>query len=142
MIPRRVSKQLKIGDVTIGGGAPIRVQSMTTAFTRDVEATVAEILRLAEAGCEIVRVAVPHKEDADALPEIRKRSPIPVIADIHFDYRLALTRLGSRCGRAALESRQHRQQREDAHGGERGQGPPGADAHWCQRRVVGIAAHT
>ena len=67
MIPRRVSKQLKIGDVTIGGGAPIRVQSMTTAFTRDVEATVAEILRLAEAGCEIVRVAVPHKEDADAL---------------------------------------------------------------------------
>ena len=93
MIPRRVSKQLKIGDVTIGGGAPIRVQSMTTAFTRDVEATVAEILRLAEAGCEIVRVAVPHKEDADALPEIRKRSPIPVIADIHFDYRLALRAL-------------------------------------------------
>ena len=93
MIPRRVSKQLKIGDVTIGGGAPIRVQSMTTAFTRDVEASVAEILGLAEAGCEIVRVAVPHKEDADALPEIRKRSPIPVIADIHFDYRLALRAL-------------------------------------------------
>ena len=93
MIPRRVSKQLKIGDVIIGGGAPIRVQSMTTAFTRDVEATVAEILRLAEAGCEIVRVAVPHKEDADALPEIRQRSPIPVIADIHFDYRLALRAL-------------------------------------------------
>jgi (E)-4-hydroxy-3-methylbut-2-enyl-diphosphate synthase len=93
VIPRRKSKQIKVGDVAIGGDAPISVQSMTTTKTEDVEATVAEIQRLEEAGCDLVRVAVPHKRDAEVLGKIRSRIRIPLIADIHFDYRLALMAL-------------------------------------------------
>ena len=75
----------------MGGGAPITVQSMTKTDTRDVVATVAQIKELAAAGCEIIRCGVPDAQAAEALREIKKQSPIPVIADIHFDYRLALT---------------------------------------------------
>jgi len=82
-----------VGAVPIGGEAAISVQSMTTTKTEDVEATVEEIARLEEAGCEIVRVAVPHDRDALALDRIRSRISIPLIADIHFDYRLALMAL-------------------------------------------------
>lgn len=89
-IQRRYSRQVRVKDVLIGGNAPISVQSMTTTDTRDVEATVAQILKLADAGCEIIRLAVPDKEAAEALKAIVPRSPIPVVADIHFDYRLAL----------------------------------------------------
>lgn len=95
MIPRRKSRQIDVGGVKIGGDAPIVVQSMTTGKTEDVERTVAEIQELEEAGCEIVRVAVPHKRDAQALGRIRSRISIPLIADIHFDYRLALMALDS-----------------------------------------------
>ena len=84
MVERRKTRQISVGWVKIGGDAPIVVQSMTSTKTRDVEATLKQIKRLAEAGCEIVRVAVPHKEDAEALEDIVKNSPIPVIADIHF----------------------------------------------------------
>ena len=83
-------RQIAVGDVTIGGGAPVVVQSMTLTKTHDVEATTAQIAALASAGCEIVRVAVPKTEDADALPKIARLSPIPVIADIHFNASLAL----------------------------------------------------
>lgn len=89
-IQRRASRQIQIGEVPIGGGAPISVQSMATSDTRDVEGTVDQIRRLADAGCEIIRLAVPDREAAEALKAIVPRSPIPVIADIHFDYRLAL----------------------------------------------------
>jgi (E)-4-hydroxy-3-methylbut-2-enyl-diphosphate synthase len=82
--------QITVGGVTIGGGAPVVVQSMTLTKTHDVEATTAQIAALASAGCEIVRVAVPKTEDADALPRIVRFSPIPVIADIHFNASLAL----------------------------------------------------
>src|SRR6187399_652821 len=82
--------QIRVGDVTIGGGAPVVVQSMTLTKTHDVEATAAQIAALASAGCEVVRVAVPKTEDADALPLIVRFSPIPVIADIHFNASLAL----------------------------------------------------
>ena len=82
-----------MGDVTIGGGAPVSVQSMTTTDTRDVEATVAQIRTLEMAGCEIVRVAVPDKAAAAALRSIKARIGIPLVADIHFDYRLALAAL-------------------------------------------------
>src|SRR6188472_3880923 len=82
--------QIKVGNVQIGGGAPVVVQSMTLTKTHDVEATTAQIASLASAGCEIVRVAVPKSEDADALPKIVRLSPIPVIADIHFNASLAL----------------------------------------------------
>ncbi|HUK95232.1 MAG TPA: flavodoxin-dependent (E)-4-hydroxy-3-methylbut-2-enyl-diphosphate synthase [Gaiellaceae bacterium] len=81
---------IRVGNVSIGGGAPVVVQSMTLTKTHDVEATTAQIAALASAGCEVVRVAVPKTEDADALPKIVRLSPIPVIADIHFNASLAL----------------------------------------------------
>jgi (E)-4-hydroxy-3-methylbut-2-enyl-diphosphate synthase len=82
--------QIKVGNIAIGGGAPVAVQSMTLTKTHDVEATTAQIAALASAGCEIVRVAVPKNEDAAALPKIIRISPLPVIADIHFNASLAL----------------------------------------------------
>ncbi|MFN0153213.1 MAG: flavodoxin-dependent (E)-4-hydroxy-3-methylbut-2-enyl-diphosphate synthase [Gaiella sp.] len=82
--------QIRVGGVPIGGGAPVVVQSMTLTKTHDVPATTAQIAALASAGCEIVRVAVPKNEDAAALPKLVKLSPIPVIADIHFNASLAL----------------------------------------------------
>jgi (E)-4-hydroxy-3-methylbut-2-enyl-diphosphate synthase len=91
--PRRKTKQIKVGHVPIGGGAPIVVQSMTKTHTHDVEATVGEVKRLQRAGCEIVRLAVPDERAAGALGEIKSRVAVPVIADIHFDYRLALAAL-------------------------------------------------
>ena len=87
---RNETKQIRIGDVWIGGGHPIAIQSMTNTKTEDVEATVAQILRLEKAGCEIIRCAVPTEEAALALREIKKRIHIPLVADIHFDYRLAI----------------------------------------------------
>ncbi len=84
MIERRKTRRITVGNVPIGGGAPVVVQSMTSTKTRDVEATLRQIRELTEAGCEIVRVAVPHREDLEALGEIVRNSPIPVIADIHF----------------------------------------------------------
>ncbi len=89
-IARRRTRQVSVGNITIGGDAPVRIQSMTNTATTDVEATCAEIERLARAGCEIIRVAVPTQADAQALPEIVKNSPLPVVADIHFSAELAL----------------------------------------------------
>src|SRR6187549_910113 len=83
-------RQISVGSIPIGGGAPVVVQSMTLTKTHDVEATTAQIAALASAGCEIVRVAVPKTEDAEALARIVRLSPIPVIADIHFNASLAL----------------------------------------------------
>src|ERR671929_157394 len=83
-------RQIEVGGVKIGGGAPVVVQSMTTTKTHDVPATTAQIAELVSAGCEIVRVAVPKTEDAEALSRIVRFSPIPVIADIHFNASLAL----------------------------------------------------
>ncbi len=88
--PRDSTRQVSIGGVKVGGGAPVAVQSMTTTMTWDVEATLAQIRRLADAGCEIVRVAVPDEKSADALPQIVKGSPLPVVADIHFTWKLGL----------------------------------------------------
>src|SRR6266536_3018981 len=83
-------RQITVGNVAVGGGAPVVVQSMTLTPTRDVEATTAQIAALASAGCELVRCAVPKTEDAEALRMIVRLSPIPVIADIHFNASLAL----------------------------------------------------
>ncbi|ELK45466.1 flavodoxin-dependent (E)-4-hydroxy-3-methylbut-2-enyl-diphosphate synthase [Bacillus sp. SB49] len=87
---RKDTRPVKVGDVTIGGSDEVVIQSMTTTKTHDVEATVAEIKRLEEAGCQIVRVACPDDRAADAIPEIKKRINIPLVVDIHFDYRKAL----------------------------------------------------
>ena len=85
-----MSKQIMVGGVAIGGGAPVSIQSMCNTATENVEATVAQILRLEQAGCEIIRVAVPTEEAARAIPSIKARIHIPLVADIHFDYKLAL----------------------------------------------------
>lgn len=90
VIHRRKTRQIHIGNVAIGGGAPISVQSMTNTKTQDAEATIAQIRALADAGADIVRLAVPDEEAAEALGRIVKASPVPLVADIHFDYRLAL----------------------------------------------------
>ncbi len=89
-IQRRKSRKIRVGNVEVGGDAPISVQSMLTNDTRDIQESVHQIKRLADAGCEIIRLAVPDKEAAEALKSIVPQSPIPVVADIHFDYRLAL----------------------------------------------------
>jgi (E)-4-hydroxy-3-methylbut-2-enyl-diphosphate synthase len=89
-ITRRKTRQVQVGTVKIGGDAPISVQSMTSTDTRDVKATVDQIRRLEEVGCEIIRVAVPDMEAAAALPKIKSEMTVPLIADIHFDHRLAL----------------------------------------------------
>ena len=85
-----MTKQIMVGGVAIGGGAPVSIQSMTNTRTSDVEGTLAQIRALASAGCEIVRVAVPDMEAARAVAKIKEHSPLPVVVDIHFDYKLAL----------------------------------------------------
>jgi (E)-4-hydroxy-3-methylbut-2-enyl-diphosphate synthase len=90
MIERRPTRQVRIGNVRVGGDAPVVVQSMCDTDTKDVEATVAQIQALEEAGCEVIRVAAPTKEAAQAIGRIKSRIHIPLVADIHFDYLLAL----------------------------------------------------
>ena len=92
---RRITKAIQLGDVKIGGDAPISVQSMTKTDTRDVVSTVSQIRRMEEAGCEIVRCAVPDMEAAEALAEIKNQITIPLVADIHFHHHLALESLRS-----------------------------------------------
>jgi (E)-4-hydroxy-3-methylbut-2-enyl-diphosphate synthase len=87
---RRDTRRVCIGAVTIGGGAPVAVQSMTNTDTRDPDSTLAQITRLAEAGCEIVRIAIPHADALEGFSAICAVSPLPVVADIHFDHRLAI----------------------------------------------------
>jgi (E)-4-hydroxy-3-methylbut-2-enyl-diphosphate synthase len=90
VIKRKKTRQVKVGNVMIGGLAPVSVQSMTNTYTQDIAATVSQIEQLEAAGCEIVRVAVPDEEAAAAISGIKKKINIPLIADIHFDYRLAI----------------------------------------------------
>ena len=90
---RRKTRPVHVGNVVIGGDAPIAVQSMTNTPTTDIDATVAQINRLSEAGADIVRVSVPDPDSAEAMPEILSQTPVPIIADIHFSYRMALAAL-------------------------------------------------
>ena len=92
---RRVSKAIFVGGVKVGGDAPISVQTMTKTDTRDIDATVRQIEEATEAGCDIVRCAVPDRQAAEGLSEIVRRSRVPVVADIHFHYQLALIALES-----------------------------------------------
>ena len=89
-IKRRISSQIFVGDVAIGGGAPISVQSMTNTNTCDIESTILQIESLEKAGADIVRVSIPTMDAAEAFKEIKKRANIPLITDIHFDYKIAL----------------------------------------------------
>jgi len=90
---KRVSRPVKVRDIQIGGGAPVVVQSMTKTDTTDVEGTLRQIEEMVAAGCEIVRIAVPDDDAAAAMYEIRKRTNVPIVADIHFHYKLALKAL-------------------------------------------------
>ena len=97
LAPRRQSRQINVGGVLVGGGAPISVQSMTTTLTADVNATLQQIAELTASGCQIVRVAVPSQDDVEALPAIAKKSQIPVIADIHFQPRYVFAAIDAGC---------------------------------------------
>ncbi len=97
-----MTKQLNVGGVCVGGGAPVTIQSMTNTKTHDVEATVKQIRRLAAAGCEIVRVAVPDEATARAVGDIRSRIDIPLVVDIHFDYKLALMCIAAGCDKVRI----------------------------------------
>ena len=99
-LPRELTRQVRVGGVAVGGGAPVSVQSMCTTPTSDADATLAQIARLAAAGCEIIRVAVPDAGALDGFQRICAESPLPVVADIHFDHRLAIE--ACRRGAAAL----------------------------------------
>ena len=90
MITRRKTRQVKVGDLLVGGEAAISVQSMTTTKTHDITATLKEVERLEEAGCQIIRITVPDQKAADALYKIKKHMTVPLVADIHFNYRMAL----------------------------------------------------
>ena len=90
MIERKPTQQIFVGDIPIGGGSPIPVQSMTTTKTYDLDATLREVERLEEAGCQIIRITVPDQKSANTLKEIKKRMTVPLIADIHFNFRMAL----------------------------------------------------
>lgn len=92
-IPRNLTRPVHVGNVTIGGGAPVVVQSMTCTPTVDLGATLEQVTKLAEAGCDVVRVSVPTKEALGSFRDICRESPVPIVADIHFDYRLALAAL-------------------------------------------------
>ena len=95
--PRRPSRKIKVGKVEVGGDAPISVQSMCTTPTVDVNATLQQIAELTAAGCDIVRVACPSQDDADALPDIARKSQIPVIADIHFQPKYVFAAIDAGC---------------------------------------------
>src|SRR5580658_9971677 len=94
---RRRSRQLMVGKVPVGGGAPVSVQSMCTTLTADVNATLQQIAQLTAAGCQIVRVAVPSADDAEALAEIARKSQIPIVADIHFQPRYVFAAIDAGC---------------------------------------------
>src|SRR6476659_7122446 len=95
--PRRKSRQIKVGSVAVGGDAPVSVQSMTTTLTADVNATLQQIAELTASGCDIVRVACPSADDAEALPAIAKKSQIPVVADIHFQPKYVFAAIEAGC---------------------------------------------
>jgi (E)-4-hydroxy-3-methylbut-2-enyl-diphosphate synthase len=97
LAPRRVTRKIKVGKVFVGGDAPISVQSMTTTLTSDINATLQQIAELTATGCDIVRVAVPSQDDADALPAIAYKSQIPVIADIHFQPKYVFAAIDAGC---------------------------------------------
>jgi (E)-4-hydroxy-3-methylbut-2-enyl-diphosphate synthase len=97
LAPRRKSRQVMVGSVPVGGGAPVSVQSMATTLTADVNATLQQIAELTAAGCQIVRVAVPSQDDVEALPAIAKKSQIPVIADIHFQPKYVFAAIDAGC---------------------------------------------
>ena len=141
LAPRRKTRQIKVGKVLVGGDAPVSVQSMTTTLTADVNTTLQQIAELTAAGCDIVRVACPSQDDADALPEIAKHSQIPVIADIHFQPKYVFAAIEAGCAAVRVNPGNIRkfddQVKEIAAAAE---GPRHLDPDRRQRRLAGPAA--
>ena len=136
MTERRTTRQISVGDVAVGGGAPITVQSMTITKTADVEGTLQQIYALAAAGCDIVRCTCNEIEAAEGLAQIVPRSPVPIIADIHHQYRMALAAMEAGVHGLRLNPGNIRAPRAHQGGGGRGQGSQRADPHRGQRRVA------
>ena len=133
---RRPTRQIHVGSVAVGGGAPVSVQSMTITKTADVEGTLQQIYGLAAAGCDIVRCTCNEAEAAEGLAQIVPRSPVPIIADIHHQYRMALAALEAGVHGSAAQPGQHPPARAHQGGGVRGPRPAGADPHRRQRRLA------
>ena len=133
-IERRRSRRIHVGQVAVGGDAPISVQTMTNTLTTDVAATIAQVQACADAGADIVRVSVPDEASSRALREIVRESPVPIVADIHFHYRRAIE--AAEAGAACLQDqpRQHRLEGAGARGDPRRPRPRLLDAHRRQRR--------
>lgn len=108
MFKRSDTRKIKVGNVVIGGENRVVIQSMTNTKTKDVKSTVEQILKLEKAGCEIIRVACLDTDDAKAIKEIKKSIHIPIVADIHFDYRLALEAVNSGVDKLRINPRKHR----------------------------------
>ena len=135
--PRHRTREVRVGSVVYGGDNPIWVQSMTTTDTFDVDGTVKQILALEEAGCELVRVTVPKPEDAGALSRIRERIGIPLICDIHFDYKMALAALDHPVDKIRINPGQHWEHGPVPPGGAEGEGQGHPDAGGGERRQSG-----
>ena len=137
LAPRRKTRQIKVGKVVVGGDAPISVQSMTTTKTTDINATLQQIAELTATGCDIVRVAVPSQDDAEALPIIAMKSQIPVIADIHFQPRYVFAAIDAGCAAVRVNPGNIKQFDDkvarDRQGGRRRRG---VTAHRRQRRLA------
>ena len=132
MTYRDHTKVIRIGDRVIGGGNPILIQSMTNTPTEDVEATVAQILRLEEAGCEIIRCTCPTEEAALAIGQIKKRIHIPLVADIHFDYKMAIRAMENGADKIRINPGNYRRPRQDR--GCRQCRQRAAGSHPCRRQ--------
>ena len=128
---RKKTRRVEIGGRAVGGGEPILIQSMTNTRTEDVKATIGQIQRLTAAGCEIIRCAVPNMEAAEALAEIKKGITIPLVADIHFDYRLAVE---------AIRHGEYRGQGADPGGHRRGKRAWDPDPRGREQRLFGEGA--
>lgn len=138
LAPRRKTRQLFVGDVGVGSDHPISVQSMTTTKTHDVNATLQQIAQLATAGCDMVRVACPKTVDAEALPAIAKKSPIPVIADIHFQPKYIFSAIDAGCAAVRvnpgnIKEFDGRVKEVAKAAGDAGDSNP----YWCQRWLFG-----
>ncbi len=134
MHERRMTRQIHVGDVPVGGGAPVSVQSMTTTKTADVDGTLSQIYALAAAGADIVRCTCNEEEAAEGLAQIVPRSPVPIVADIHFQYKLALAAMEAGVQALRLNPGNIRKPEQIKIGGTRSQGPRAADPHRRERR--------
>jgi (E)-4-hydroxy-3-methylbut-2-enyl-diphosphate synthase len=139
--PRRVSRKIQVGKVAVGGDAPVSVQSMTTTPTTDINATLQQIAELTAAGCDIVRVACPSQDDAEALPAIARKSQIPVIADIHFQPKYVYAAIDAGCAAVRVNPATSASSTTRSPRSPRRPRTPGrVDPHRRQRRLARPAA--